>query len=94
MKRLILACLLLTACAAPQQMRKTWIPTRATAAPQDQASAECRLVTMQDRRSIDAFTTIEADGTLNSLSDYGMALMEACMRTKGYQPGPVVPYRG
>lgn len=94
MNRLALAYLLLAAACAPYQpMRKTWIPTSTTAAPHDQARAECRLVTMQDRRSIDAFTTIEPDGGLNSLSDYGVALMEACMRTKGYQPGPMVSQR-
>jgi uncharacterized lipoprotein YajG len=101
LNRLALAAVLLAAgCAPYQQMTNTWTRTPAATLPMEQARAECRLLTMQDPRSNDWYAvragspTVAPDGTLIALSDWGMAVMDQCMRTKGYLVGPMVPYPG
>lgn len=101
MKRLAVACLLLTACAPHQQMRATYLPTSATAMPKDQALNECRFVVAQNPAAIDWYmvnrfgTPITGpDGALTALTPHGMGQMERCMGLKGYRKGPDVPYHG
>lgn len=100
MNRLALALVLLAAgCAPYQQMRQSYLPTGEPAVPQDKALNECRFLVAQDPNATDWYVVntfgqpiTGPDGALTALTPHGMDQMTRCMLSKGYRPGPMVPY--